>query len=307
MSEAPLGWLALARTTIDEVSERRKDPEWLAAAWAEETTRVLRVFAGRTLVTGDRLASVAPHETRPGERFLLGVDEDQTVWFAVLEETEPEPTDSPEDGIVWAGLREVGALLGDRDAGLFVHAVALANWHATHPHCARCGARTTVESAGHVRRCVACAAEHFPRTDPAVIVLVTDDDGRALLGHNPQWPAGRFSTLAGFVEPGESAERAVVREIKEESGIDVVDVRYLASQPWPFPSSLMLGFSARAVDAGALCVDGVEISEARWFSPEDLRAAVASGEVLFPPSVSIARKLVEHWYGGPIPDGPAGW
>ena len=208
------------------------------------------------------------------------------------------------DGVVLIGLREVGALLGDRDAGLFVHAVALANWHATHGRCARCGATTTVEAAGHVRRCTACGTEHFPRTDPAVIVLVTDDAGRALLGHNPQWPANRYSTLAGFVEPGESAEHAVVREIKEESGVDVVDVRYLGSQPWPFPSSLMLGFTARAIDPDAVQVDGEEISDARWFSPADLRDAVASGEVLFPPSVSIARKLVEHWYGGPIPGRP---
>ena len=234
------------------------------------------------------------------------MDDEGVVWFAVLEQSAP---DEPAlgDGVTLAGLREVGALLSDRDAGLFVHAVALANWHATHGRCARCGETTTVEAAGHVRRCTACGTEHFPRTDPAVIVLVTDDAGRALLGHNPQWPANRYSTLAGFVEPGESAEHAVVREIKEESGVDVVDVRYLGSQPWPFPSSLMLGFTARAVDADAVSVDGVEIADARWFSPADLRAAVASGEVLFPPSVSIARRLVEHWYGGPIPDGPAGW
>ena len=164
-----------------------------------------------------------------------------------------------------------------------------------------------MQAAGHVRRCPACGAEHFPRTDPAVIMLVTDDAGRALLGHNPQWPPNRFSTLAGFVEPGESAEQAVVREIEEESGVDVVDVRYLGSQPWPFPSSLMLGFTARALDPDAVHVDGEEIHEARWFSPDDLRAAVASGEVLFPPSVSIARRLIEHWYGGPIPDGRGSW
>ena len=140
-----------------------------------------------------------------------------------------------------------------------------------------------------------------------MIVLVTDDAGRALLGHNPQWPANRYSTLAGFVEPGESAEHAVNREIKEESGLDVVDVRYLGSQPWPFPSSLMLGFTARALDPDAVEVDGEEIVDARWFTADDLRQAVASGEVLFPPSVSIARRLVEHWYGGPIPEGPAAW
>jgi NAD+ diphosphatase len=290
---------------VDTVTERRKDEAWLAAAWADPATRVLRVHAGKTLVVGDRLAPVGPAGSGAGERFLLGVDEDQVVWFAVLEHSAPELP--AVDGVALVGLREVGAALGDRDAGLFVHAVALANWHATHPRCARCGEATTVQAAGHVRRCPACGTEHFPRTDPAVIVLVTDAAGRALLGHNPQWPPNRYSTLAGFVEPGESAEHAVVREIKEESGVDVVDVRYLGSQPWPFPSSLMLGYTARALDPDAVQVDGEEISDARWFTPDDLRAAVASGEVLFPPSVSIARRLVEHWYGGPIPDGPGSW
>jgi NAD+ diphosphatase len=305
VTAGPLGRLALARSTVDTATERRKDEAWLAAAWADPGTQVLRVHHGKTFVAGDRLAPVSPAEAGAGERFLLGVDEHEVVWFAVLEETEPAPPDV--DGVVLTGLREVGALLGDRDAGLFVHAVALGNWHATHGRCARCGATTTVEAAGHVRRCTACGTEHFPRTDPAVIVLVTDDAGRALLGHNPRWPANRYSTLAGFVEPGESAEHAVVREIKEESGVDVVDVRYLGSQPWPFPSSLMLGFTARALDPDAVQVDGDEISDARWFSTEDLAAAVASGDVLFPPSVSIARRLVEHWYGGPIPDGPGSW
>src|SRR5262249_48347826 len=156
-----------------------------------------------------------------------------------------------------------------------VHAVALANWHARHRFCPNCGHETEVASAGHVRRCPSCGLEHYPRTDPAVIVLVTDADDRALLGHNPAWPPGRVSTLAGLVEPGESAEMAVVREIAEEAGVVLTDVTYLGSQPWPFPWSLMLGFTARAVDPGTTRPDGEEISELRWFTREELADALA--------------------------------
>jgi NAD+ diphosphatase len=303
VTDGPLGPLALAGSPVDRATRWRKDTAWLAAAWADPSTRVLRFHAGRTLVRGAGLAPVGSSEAGEGERLLLGVDEVGVAWFATLEPTPPEVP----GGLALAGLREVGAALSDRDAGLLVQAVALANWHAANGRCARCGAPTTVEAAGHLRRCPDCAAEQFPRTDPAVIVLVTDGAGRALLGHNQQWPPNRYSTLAGFVEPGESAEHAVVREIKEEAGVDVVEVCYVGSQPWPFPGSLMLGFVARALDANAVRVDGEELSDARWFSQAELRAAVAAGEVVVPPSFSIARRLVETWYGGPLPDGPGSW
>lgn len=160
-----------------------------------------------------------------------------------------------------------------------VHAVALENWQRLHRFCSRCGERTVIAAAGHIRRCQACGAEHYPRTDPAVIMLVTDEEDRALLGRQVHWPEGRFSTLAGFVEPGESIEQSVVREVFEEAGVTVGEVEYIASQPWPFPSSLMLGFFARATSS-EITVDGEEIHEARWFSREDLAAAFESGEVL---------------------------
>ncbi len=291
----PLGDLALARTAIDPVGARRTDEAWVAAAWASPSSKVLVLHEGEALVHDGRLVSAPPDEGMPGERILLGVDSEGSVWFAV--EHEGGRPAQP-----MAGLRSAGTLLDDRDAGLMVHAVALANWHRTHPRCARCGAPTAMASAGHLRRCLSCSAEHFPRTDPAVIVLVTDDRGRGLLGHNPRWPERRFSTLAGFVEPGESIERAVAREVKEEVGLDVVDITYLGSQPWPFPASLMLGFTARAVDAESLEVDGDEIAEARWFTREQLHREVVSGEVLLPPAVSIARRLVEHWWGEALPD-----
>jgi NAD+ diphosphatase len=298
VSEAPLGRLALARAAVDRAGERRKDDAWLAAAWADPSTRVLRVAEGRTLVEDGRIVATGPFDT-DRERYFLGLDGDGVAWFAVREEA---PLRAPlGSAALPQGLREVGPLLDDRDAGLLVLAAALGNWHATHQHCPRCGTRTTVTQGGFVRVCPSDGSEHYPRTDPAMIVLVTDATGeRALLGHGAPWPAGRFSTLAGFVEPGESAEMAVVREVFEEVQVRVGDVRYLGSQPWPFPSSLMLGFRARALDDAEPAPDGVEVTEARWFSRAELHDAVLAGEVLLPPPVSIARRLVEHWYGGPV-------
>ena len=198
-------------------------------------------------------------------------------------------------------------LLDVRDGGLMVHAVALANWHQAHGHCSRCGAVTEVTFAGHVRRCPVDGSEHFPRTDPAVIVLVTDEDDRCLLARNVLSPPGRFATVAGFVEPGESPEQAVVREVAEETGIVVTSSRYAGSQPWPFPSNLMLGFYARA-DGAEPRPDGEEIDEALWFSRDELTAALESGELLLSPSASISRRLIEGWYGSelhprPVPAG----
>ena len=299
MSDAPLGRLALARAATDRAGERRKDDAWLAAAWADPATRVLRIADGRTLVDDGRIVTTGPFETDQ-ERYFLGVDDDGVAWFALREEG---PLRAPlGSAAVPQGLREVGPVLDDRDAGLLVLAAALGNWHTTHQHCPRCGTRTTITQGGFVRVCPADGSEHYPRTDPAMIVLVTDSSGdRALLGHGAAWPAGRFSTLAGFVEPGESAEMAVVREVAEEVRIRVGRVTYLGSQPWPFPSSLMLGFRAQALDDGATPEpDGVEVTDARWFTRAELQAAASAGEVLLPPPVSIARRLVEHWYGGPV-------
>jgi NAD+ diphosphatase len=202
-------------------------------------------------------------------------------------------------GASWHGLRELGALLDDTDAGLLTGFVALATWHRLHPRCARCGEPTAVVEAGWSRRCPKCRAQHFPRTDPAVIMSVVDPAGRILLGRQVTWPERAFSTLAGFVESGESLEAAVRREVREEAGIRVGDVRYLGSQPWPFPSSLMLGFTALALDT-EIAVDRVELAEAHWWDPPSLAAAAAAGEVLLPGPVSIARRLIEHWYGGPL-------
>jgi NAD+ diphosphatase len=296
---------ALSRGVVDRVAQLRTDEEWLAQAWSDPETRVVVVADGRALVdsSGDRprLAPLSPEAAPAGERYLLGVDGLGVAYFAVA--AEDGTVGGPAPHVTLAGLREVGALLDDRDAGLFVHAVALANWHATHTHCPRCGGPTAAAAAGHIRRCPADGSEHFPRTDPAVIMAVVGPDDRILLGRAAKWPARRFSTLAGFVEPGESLEQAVRREVREEAQLDVTGVTYLGSQPWPFPSSLMIGFRADAA-AGEAVADGEELSEARWFTREELLAAVRDREVLLAPPVSIARRLIEHWYGGPIAEPP---
>lgn len=311
-----LGRLALARGTVDRATERRSDPAWLAAAWAGPDTRVLVVEGGRALVrfTGDRadLVFVPPAQAPAGVRFLLGVEDGRTVYFGVaapLDAVAAAAGDGagPGEGasVRPASLREVGTLLGDRDAGLMTHAVALANWHESHTHCPRDGTPTTVDPGGHSTTCPADGTQHFPRTDPAVIMLVTDPDDRCLLARNKAWPEGRVSILAGFVDPGESAEQAVAREVGEETGVTVDDVRYLGSQPWPMPRSLMLGFRASATGDLRIRVDAEEIAEARWFTRDELRQAIEAREIGLPPAVSIARRIIEAWYGAELPSGAA--
>jgi len=297
-----LGTPALARGAVDRAAERRADTAWLDAAWARPDTRVLVIDDGRALARfsegGAELVFVAPEQAPPGVRFLLGVDAAGVAYFGVLG---PLPAADPAAGARPASLREAGQLLGDRDAGLMTHAVALANWHAVSTHCSRCGTVTEPGDAGHSRRCPVDGSEHFPRLDPAVIMLVTDPADRCLLARNARWPQRRVSILAGFVEPGESAEQAVAREVLEETGISVGDVRYLGSQPWPMPHSLMLGFRAMAVGGQQIHVDADEIVEAGWFSRAELRSSVEGGSLLLPPPVSIAHRIIQSWYGDELP------
>ncbi len=185
-------------------------------------------------------------------------------------------------------------------AGQLLGAMALMNWHSSHPRCPRCGAATRVAEAGWQRVCESEGSQHFPRVDPAVIMLVHDGGERALLARQRRWPPGWFSTLAGFVEPGESLEAAVAREVAEEVGLTVTSAQYQASQPWPFPNSLMLGFMAQA-DAGDPRPDGDEISEANWVTRESLVRDCASGRIRLPPALSISRWLIQQWYGAELP------
>jgi NAD+ diphosphatase len=293
------GSLALSRSVLDRAADRRRDAEWLEKAWAAPDTQVALVAKDKLAVNEDRssLQLVPPTAAPDGLRIFLGIDReagagqsaDGRAVFAVLVDEEPDEQ--------YASLREFGGVLNDRETGIAVNVVGLSNWHAVHTHCANCGEHTVVVEAGHVRECPECGLHHFPRSDPAIIVLVTDDQDRALLGRSPNWPPGRFSTLAGFVEPGESLEAAVRREVLEESGVVIGDdVYYAGSQPWPMPSSLMLGFYARATGFD-IEVDEDEIVDARWFSRDDLRAAIEAGDVAVPGSISISRRLIEGWYG----------
>jgi NAD+ diphosphatase len=253
------------------------------------------------------LVFISSAEAPEGTKFLLGVDTDDVAYFGVSVPGGVSRVRSGEDDVQPMSLRQVGALLSDRDAGLLTHAVALANWHDTHTHCPRDGTPTVPAPAGHLTTCPTDGSEHFPRLDPAVIMLVTDPDDRCLLARNALWPKGRMSVLAGFVEPGESAEHAVAREVFEETAITVGHIRYLGSQPWPMPRSLMLGFQAAAPAGQRITVDAEEIGEARWFTREEMLAAIGTGELALAPTSSIARRLIEFWYGGELPDGSGSW
>lgn len=304
----PLGRLSLARSTLDRQSEIRLDEPALAAAWSNPDTKVLVVSEGRALVIDEldpvaerdlevplaRLVLLSSLDAPEGERIFLGRDEEGRAFFAIPTESLPGRLDGAARS---ASLREVGMLLSDRDAGMLTHATALEHWHRSHRFCPRCGHRTQAASAGHVRRCPQCGTEHYPRTDAAVIMAVTDEDDRLLLGRQSSWDPHRFSVLAGFVEPGESLEAAVAREVREEAGLTVTQVRYMGSQPWPFPASLMVGFHAKVDDPERVRADGEELKEVRWFSRAELTAAVESGEVVPSGRISIARSLIENWHG----------
>jgi NAD+ diphosphatase len=310
-----LGRLALARGDVDRSGHLRGNEQWLAAAWARRDSRVVVIEHGRAVVSmsdgAARLVFVPPAQAPDGIRFLLGTDTDGVAYFGV-DGPLPESPGAPaaggagpaagdQDEVRPATLREAGPLLGDRDAGLMTHAVGLANFHDSHHFCPRCGAPSEPVLSGSARRCTAEGTDEFPRSDPAMIVLVTDPDDRILLASNANWSTTRYSVLAGFVETGESAEQAVVREVHEEVGITVTDVRYLGSQPWPLPQSLMLGFRASAPGGQQINVDGDEITHAGWYSRAELDAAVAAGTVGLPASVSIAHQIIQTWYGGSLP------
>ena len=194
-------------------------------------------------------------------------------------------------------LRAIGSFLSPRDIGLAVHAQGLANWHSKHPRCSLCGGPTVVVLAGAVRRCPTDQSEHYPRTDSAIIVLIKNDKDQVLLGRQKVWPKHRFSTFAGFVEPGESFEHCVIREVREEAGVELTKISYLGSQPWPFPASLMIAFEAVTNTPELARADGDEIEEIRWFSRADMKAAIADKSLILPLEISVARQMINAWYG----------
>jgi NAD+ diphosphatase len=285
---------------------------------ADPASRAIVLHAGKALLAGpDALAIVAPASVEHTLALYLGrattdapdLPAGAPVLALILDDAQATALDAAADTLdveaTWGDLRRLGSKLGTRDAGLFTQALALANWHESYGFSPRTGHATEVGSAGWTRVHPDTGREVFPRTDAAIIVGITDADDRLLLGSNALWEAKRFSLLAGFVEPGESLEQAVVREVFEESGLHVVDPDYLGSQPWPFPASLMVGFRARIAD-GAPTVgtpDGHEILEVRWFTRDELAALAASGEIILPGHTSIARAIIEDWFGGEIADG----
>ena len=294
--------LALGRSTVDRAADKRSDSDWWRATLASTTTRVVCLRDNSIALNGDQIAFVAVRDithvgTDSSSFAFLGLEGDIAYVGFLGEIADDHPLAAD---LEWHTLRASGASLSDRDAGLATTAFALRNWHRTHTHCPRCGATTVITQAGWVRQCPHDGSEHYPRTDPAVIVCITDPDDRILLARQTVWQPGHFSIVAGFVEPGETFEAATVREAAEEVGLRVSDVEYLGSQPWPFPASLMIGVRARAASSD-IQVDGAEIEEARWFSRADLVAACAAGEVLLPARVSIARRIIENWYGETLP------
>ncbi|MFO1466530.1 MAG: NAD(+) diphosphatase [Steroidobacteraceae bacterium] len=293
---------------LDRVAHLRHDARWLAQALTDARSVAIPVWNSRSLVAdpprslatpGGRadslraayidLASIRQGGASVGEFIFLGSRGDAHYFAWEIEASEP-----PElrDDARFQDLRTVSALLDAEEAGLLAYARAMVSWRRTHRFCGRCGSSTAPEKGGHVLRCTqpSCGHETFPRLDPAIIVLVSDGD-EALLGRQASWPAGRYSTIAGFVEPGESLEDAVAREVAEETGVIVKDVQYHSSQPWPFPSSLMLGFVAQAASREIRLQDQ-ELEDARWISREDILA----GRVLTPPSQSISFSLIEQWF-----------
>jgi NAD+ diphosphatase len=316
---------------------RRRDADWVAAQRAHPAARAVLAGDEGVVMDGDRLAVFPLAESPPREPFLLGVDELGPLFAVDVDAPEPggSQPDSPAGTserparLIAAGLprgsgaerpapapgprpvalREAVAVLPQDEGGLVAYVAALLNWHRRHGFCAVCGTRSELGEAGLVRICPRCGTHHHPRTDPVVIMLVTDAD-RLLLGRAPSWPPRRYSALAGFVEPGESLEEAVAREVAEESGVTIGPPRYFASQPWPFPSSLMLGFVAPWV-AGEPAAQEDEIQDVRWFSRAEVAAAAAEDvdgwggspdpadpdatSLLLPPRLAIARRLIEHW------------
>jgi NAD+ diphosphatase len=296
--------LELAADPHDRVGERRGDAAWLERAWADETARVLVVAGSRVRSADGTVPWVSSAEAAgEGTRVLLG-ERDGRVWFALVVDAERGTA----DGEGWVGIRDLLPHLagpGVEQAPIVFHAIGLAEWLLATRFCPRCGSPLEPRLAGHELECSACHHRQFPRTDPAVIMAITHGepgtpDEALLLGRQDVWPSGRYSTLAGFLEPGEALEDAVRREVAEETGVVVGEVTYFGNQPWPLPASLMLGFRGRAVSRD-IRVDGVEMQDARWFTREVMREETAAGTLVLPGGVSISRSLVEDWYGGPLP------
>ncbi|MEJ6573777.1 MAG: NAD(+) diphosphatase [Actinomycetes bacterium] len=293
--------LPLASEAVDRSGELRLKPDELSRLWKD--ARILHFASGKFRVTQNyqldyqSAAQIAQHRNEKefayGEELFLGIDNGISYFAWCSNALDFESFETLEN---YQTLRTLGDFLSQLEMGLAIHSQAIANWHHTHQFCARCGAPTLSANGGSLRKCSTDGSEHYPRTDGAVIVLVKDEKDRVLLGRQKIWPEKRFSCFAGFVEPGESFEQTVLREVFEESGIKVDEITYLGSQPWPFPASIMISFSALATNPAAAKADGEEIEEILWLTREEMREAIANQSLTLPPGMSVARKMIEFWY-----------
>lgn len=282
--------LPLAVAEIDRSAHLRSDEAYLQSSWPNALVLQFNSekFASQsnqlTFVKG---ASLGEYDSQID--YFLGVKDGENFFLRHLN----DETLTSE----FKSLRAIGSFLSPRDIGLAVHAQGLANWHSKHPRCSLCGGPTVVVLAGAVRRCPTDQSEHYPRTDSAIIVLIKNDKDQILLGRQKVWPKYRFSTFAGFVEPGESFEHCVIREVREEAGVELTKINYLGSQPWPFPASLMIAFEAITNTPELARADGDEIEEIRWFSREEMKSAILDKSLILPFEISVARQMINAWYG----------
>ena len=293
--------LPLPSEAVDRAGELRLKPDELAKFW--KSARILHFASGKFRVkanneldfqSADQIVELrAKGEFAHGEELFLGID-NGTSYFAWC--SDAKDFESFELLENYQTLRTLGDYLSQLEMGLAIHTQAIANWHHSHQFCARCGLPTISANGGSLRKCTSDGSEHYPRTDGAVIVLVKDKRDRILLGRQKIWPERRFSCFAGFVEPGESFEQTVLREVFEESGIKLEEITYLGSQPWPFPASIMISFSAIATNPDDAIPDGEEIEEIRWLSRDQMRESIADESLTLPPNMSVARKMIEFWY-----------
>ena len=282
--------LPLAAAEVDRSAHLRSDEVYLQSSWPNAL--VLQFSSEKFASQSNQLAFVkgaSLGEYDSQSDYFLGVKDGENFFLRHLN----DETSKSE----FKSLRAIGSFLSPRDIGLAVHAQGLANWHSKHPRCSLCGGPTVVVLAGAVRRCPTDQSEHYPRTDSAIIVLIKNDKDQILLGRQKVWPKYRFSTFAGFVEPGESFEHCVIREVREEAGVELTKINYLGSQPWPFPASLMIAFEAITNTPELARPDGDEIEEIRWFSREDMKSAILDKSLILPFEISVARQMINAWYG----------
>jgi NAD+ diphosphatase len=287
--------LPLAKEVLDRTADLRGDESALDSL---AQSGVFYFFIeGKWLVDDQGLVELTSAESQKyldaSERYFLGRDLDGIGHFLIHHAGERTVE---HEGLRLENLRTKVADFSPLHIDVAMHGQGLANWHSHHPFCSRCGKITQPITGGAVRSCED-GHQHHPRTDPAIITLIKDRDDRILLGHQASWPEGRFSTFAGFVEPGESFEAALHREVAEESGVKISEFQYLGSQPWPFPSSVMIAFEAVTDDPTSARPDGEEIVEIEWFTRESLLEATRSGRILLPPPISVARAMIDRWYG----------